>query len=357
MLQRGKMSEISVIVPTYKTAKYLPKCLDSILNQTFQDFELIIVSDGPEEDNKICEEYARKDNRISLIKEVNKGLGGARNAGLNLAKGKYIAFVDSDDWIEKSYLEKMYQAIVSGSDVDIVQCGTNIVFEGDTNATLKTNDEAYFGIDITGKMPVKNNVFGNMNVGSWNKLYKKDLIEKYNIRFPENSKNEDAYFTWAYWSVSRNMYCIEEKLYNYLRRQDSLMAQTFAKNMGESVLDHLKVGELFYKFLLTNELFEKRKEAFFNAYYVCWQFVQSNGSEEYRRLGHQITREFLKNKKIPKSLIAEIARTPYEKIGNIETPNSFIENIFSIKNDTARTHKVITLCGVKFKIKRKSRSN
>ena len=97
--------ELSVIVPVYNVAPYLRKCLDSILNQTFKDMEIIIVSDGPEEDNKICAEYAAKDSRIIFIKDIGKGLGGARNAGIDIARGKYIAFVDSDDWLEPEYLE------------------------------------------------------------------------------------------------------------------------------------------------------------------------------------------------------------------------------------------------------------
>lgn len=136
------MPEISIIVPTFKTAKYLPKCLDSILNQTFQDFEIIIVSDGPDEDHKIADEYAQKDNRITVLKDIKKDLGGARNAGIKSAKGKYFCSIDSDDWIEPTYLEKMYSAITSAEDVDIAQCGTEIVFEGTVDKNLLKNDNA-----------------------------------------------------------------------------------------------------------------------------------------------------------------------------------------------------------------------
>lgn len=344
--------KVSVIVPVYNVAKYLRKCLDSILNQTFQDFEIILISDGPEDDDKICEEYLNTYNKITLIKDINKGLGGARNAGIDIAKGEFLVFIDSDDWIEPEYLEKMYNAIIADKDIDIVQCGTNIVFEDKINEKLKSDDEKYFKINFTGKVSLDNDIFGNMNVASWNKLYKKELIQKYKIRFPENLKNEDAYFTWAYWSICRNMFCIQEKLYNYLRRDGSLMAQTLTKNMGAQVLDHLTVGEMFYNFLNENNLFEQRKEAFFNAYFICWLFVKRNASEKYKKIGHEITRKFLKNKIIPAKhdMLIKIAKNSYE---NFHRKNSLPENIFSIKNSPEKTHKVITLCGLKIKIKRK----
>lgn len=109
--------ELSVIVPVYNVAPYLRKCLDSILNQTFKNIEIIIVSDGPEEDNKICAEYAAKDSRIIFIKDIGKGLGGARNAGIDIARGKYIAFVDSDDWLEPETYER---ALSYNKDSDII---------------------------------------------------------------------------------------------------------------------------------------------------------------------------------------------------------------------------------------------
>ena len=112
----------------------------------------------------------------------------------------------------------------------------------------KLLEEEYFAVNRNGLIFLDNNLYGTINVGSWNKLYKKRLIEQYDLRFPEGKRNEDAYFTWAYWAVCENMYCIPDRLYNYLRRSDSLMAKTFAKNMGEFVLDHLDIVEEFYNF-------------------------------------------------------------------------------------------------------------
>ena len=340
------MPKISVIVPTYNTAKYLPKCLDSILNQTFQDFEIIIVSDGPNEDHKIADEYAKKDNRITVLKDIKKDLGGARNAGIKIAKGKYFCSIDSDDWIEPTYLEKMYNAITSSEDVDIVQCGTEIVFKDAINENLLKNDNAYFAIRNDGIIDCDDLIFGTINVGTWNKLYKKELVDKYNIQFPENLRNEDAYFTWAYWMVSRKMYCIKEHLYNYLRRDDSLMAQTFEKGLGEKVLDHLKVGSLLYDFLIKNNLFEKRKYAFWRAFVICWWFVRDNGDKKTIIIARNFVKQFFKGKEQPKSEmeLMKIIASNQMKLREL------ISNIFSITNSFNKRHKIIKLFGFKIKV-------
>lgn len=297
------MVKISVIVPVYRTAKYLKRCFDSILNQTFQDFEIIIVSDGPEEDDLICEEYYKKfpDKITRYVKGVGKGLGGARNAGIDLAQGEYISFIDSDDWIAPEFLQKMYYGITKEKDVDIVQCGTNIVCEGDFDKKRIAEDINYFDIIKDGIFELSNKYFGKVNVGTWNKLYKKELIQKYNLSFPEKMCNEDAYFTWAYWSVCKKIYFISEKLYNYVRRTDSLMGKTFEKSLGEKVLHHYKICEMLYEFLQVNNLFTKRETAFWKALTISWYFVKDNADEQYRKKGFEEFKNFLKDKEIPDS--------------------------------------------------------
>ena len=114
---------ISIIVPVYKVEKYLNRCLDSILAQTFTDWECILIDDGsPDNSGKICDEYAKKDERFVVIHHENAGVSAARNAGLDIAKGEYITFVDSDDWVENSFLQEQYSDIVS-DDYDVCICG------------------------------------------------------------------------------------------------------------------------------------------------------------------------------------------------------------------------------------------
>ena len=126
------MPELSIIVPVYKVEKYLPKCLDSILAQTFTDFELILIDDGsPDRCGDICDEYAAKDDRLIVIHQENKGVSAARNAGLDIARGEYIGFVDSDDWIEPEMYETML-ATAKESEAEIVACGANHSDETET---------------------------------------------------------------------------------------------------------------------------------------------------------------------------------------------------------------------------------
>ncbi len=320
-------TKISVIVPVYRTAKYLKRCFDSILNQKFQDFEIIIVSDGPDEDDLICEEYYKKfpDKITHYIKGVGKGLGGARNAGLDVAKGEYISFIDSDDWVDVGFLKDMYDCIIQGQDVDIVQCGTNIVCEGNYDKARLEADNNYFDIKQEGIFDLSNEIYGKINVGTWNKLYKRSLIQQYNLRFPEKMCNEDAYFTWAYWAVCQKIYFIPKKLYNYVRRADSLMGQTFKKSLGEKALHHYKICEMLYEFLQSNNLFIRRKIAFFNALNVSWYFVNDFADDSYRKQGFEDFKHFLKYKKIPKgyNLLKNIKRMSYE---------DFIANKFYHKN-------------------------
>lgn len=124
------MCEISIIVPVYKVEPYLRKCVDSILAQTFTDFEVILVDDGsPDNSGKICDEYASKDSRVRVIHKKNGGLSSARNAGIDVARGKYLGFVDSDDYIEKDMYELLYDNIVK-EQADLSICGIYDVYEG-----------------------------------------------------------------------------------------------------------------------------------------------------------------------------------------------------------------------------------
>lgn len=216
--------ELSVIVPVYNVAPYLRKCLDSILNQTFKDMEIIIVSDGPEEDNKICAEYAAKDSRIIFIKDIGKGLGGARNAGIDIARGKYIAFVDSDDWLEPETYER---ALSYNKDSDIIIFEANIVNPEKENWQ---DIEKYSQLNFKGLQKLDNEHILNTNVFAWNKIFKKDIIKQHNIRFPENMQYEDFPFFFHYSFVSQKAFYLKERLYNYTQRKNSGMSKQQAVN-------------------------------------------------------------------------------------------------------------------------------
>lgn len=216
------MPEISVIVPVYKIEPYIRECIESILNQTFTDFELILVDDGsPDKCPQICDEYARKDNRVIVIHKQNGGLSSARNEGLDYvfanSSSKYISFIDGDDYIHQSFLMTHFEEI---SSCDLSICYYEKINEKDadfsndpvekTKSFILTSDDAW---DFN---------FPDFSfVVSWNKLYRRDVF--LGLRFPTGKNNEDGFI--LHWLMGKVNYIkvIPQKLYFYRFRHDSIM--------------------------------------------------------------------------------------------------------------------------------------
>lgn len=191
--------KISVIIPVYNVEKYLPECLESILNQTFQDFEIICVDDGSTDRSlDILQEYKRKDDRFVILQQRHAGAGIARNHGLKLAEGKYIQFLDSDDYFEPTLLEEMYNhAEKFGADLTV--CSSRKV-DDNGNITESQNPNSPINLDKTplekpfSWQDFKNDILGLFNVPSWNKLYLKNLILSNNLQFQNLTSSNDVAF-------------------------------------------------------------------------------------------------------------------------------------------------------------------
>ena len=230
--------KISIIVPVYKVEPYIHKCIDSILNQTFRDFELILVDDGsPDNCGKICDEYASKDERIVVIHKENGGQASARNKGIDIAKGDFIGFVDSDDWIESDMYEILYD-ICSNRNCDIANCSSTIYFKDRTV--------------INGGHPLivhnRNEAMKTMLEGKlydevvWTKLIRRELLN--GIRFNENIIYEDTDFTYRVIDKADRVGCIGKAKYNYIKRDGSTMDRAI-KNIK---IDAVLVYDDMYKF-------------------------------------------------------------------------------------------------------------
>ena len=223
------MPEISVIVPVYKVEEYLPACVQSILCQTFSDFELILVDDGsPDGCGVMCDEFAETDNRIRVIHQKNKGLSGARNSGMEIAEGAYITFVDSDDIVAEFFLEELYRAIQeTGADMSVcVSCDLNETEIGDYAAYAAIRRETPIILDkhtsivhlYCGTLP--------SSIGSTCKLYKSACLK--DLRFPEGRLHEDQYFTpKAFWETEKIVY-IDSRIYFYRVRVASITHKSFS---------------------------------------------------------------------------------------------------------------------------------
>ena len=213
------MPKLSIIVPVYKVEQYLHKCIDSILSQPFTDFELILIDDGsPDCCGKICDEYAAKDDRIIVIHQKNRGVSAARNAGLDIARGEYIGFVDSDDWIEPKMYEIML-IVAKKMQVDVVMCGHNYIAEQGNILRTEACEEVYFHdsedlIKELFRIPIR------IGGGCCNKIFRRSVIS--DNRFLENIKmKEDGIFLFDCFSKSSNGYAIYQSLYNYYQGKSS----------------------------------------------------------------------------------------------------------------------------------------
>ena len=212
---------ISIIVPVYNMEKYLERCMSSILNQTYRHLQIILVDDGSTDASpQMCDAYSKKDARVQVVHKENGGLSDARNAGLQLATGTYIGFVDSDDWIELDMYEKMYAACVS-QDADIAVCRYASVYkeriqktESDRIVVLSREEllEKYIADDAD--CVIYNSV--------WSKLFRRELVE--GILFPVGHNSEDImYTTKSFCKVKRAVY-LDQCLYNYVQsRGNSIM--------------------------------------------------------------------------------------------------------------------------------------
>lgn len=217
--------KVSVIVPVYKVEQYLDKCVESIVNQTYKNLEIILVDDGsPDNCPSLCDAWSKKDCRIIVIHKENGGLASARNAGLDIATGNYISFIDSDDYIDKDlYLDNL--KIFKESDVDIVGFGINQIYEGKKN-TIAMIDGLMSSEDAIKHLLLWD---GTVRSFAWNKIYKKEIIG--NIRFIDALKfGEDTPFVFSVLCSSYKYYQNALPYYFYLRRDNSLIGNEFNEN-------------------------------------------------------------------------------------------------------------------------------
>ena len=321
-------NDISIIVPIYKVEKQLDRCIKSILNQTFINFELILVDDGsPDNCGKICDEYKRKDKRVKVIHKENGGLSDARNTGLNIATGKYIGFVDSDDIIHPEMYERMYNCI-NKYNADIVQCKfkkfksiedinklSNI---NNANIEYYTSKEAI--IDM-----IDNN---KINVNTWNKLYKRELFE--NERFPKGKIHEDEFLTYKLIYKSNKVAYINEELYYYYQNDNGIMnGSNLLKRLDR--IEALEERSNFFLKYGDKDLYDKSNTALFFALNKLYFIFKRN-----KQLKKEITYINLLKDKIIKtaSILSDNVYLSKQniKIVNLINKRKVFINIYYIQN-------------------------
>lgn len=244
--------KLSIIVPVYNVEKYLHECIESILSQEFKDFELILVDDGsPDDCGNICDEYATSDRRVWVVHKSNGGLSSARNAGLDIATGEYIAFVDADDFIAPNFYSRAMQAIRQEPDLDLVEMPVVVYFN--------RPDKKIYSPSVTETVRGKDNIFatwiknkGYLHAYSWNKICRKSLYD--NLRFPVGVNFEDTYTTPQLLEQcqairyipylndkSQTIGAMQTGAYYYRQRKSSITTATSYPGFKDAMTHHLEL--------------------------------------------------------------------------------------------------------------------
>lgn len=218
--------KVSIVIPVYNVEKYLRQCLDSVINQTLKDIEIICINDESTDGSlEILQEYEKKDSRIKIINKKNEGLSAARNQGLELAKGEYVSFIDSDDWINKTFCEALYTA-AKKYDIDIA-CGGIVRVNGkrQRNKLVYTKEEFTKDVDKKNEL-TKTPVYSYV----WNKIYKRESLLKSGITFPVGRVFEDL--TWSIKAIYylNGVVTTPSALYYYRKTPTSIMSAKSEKN-------------------------------------------------------------------------------------------------------------------------------
>ena len=215
---------ISVIVPVYRVESYLNQCILSIVSQTYKNLEVILIDDGsPDQCGIMCEEWAKKDQRIKVIHKENGGLSDARNAGLNVASGMYIAFVDSDDFVAPTMLEQLLNVLEQES-ADIAECNYTC-FTDERPAAAYTDYGRAVSYETKEALSLLLDE-STFKYTVWNKLYRRSIFDS--LRFEFGKLHEDVFFTWQVFGLCEKIAKLECSLYYYRQRNDSIMGSGFS---------------------------------------------------------------------------------------------------------------------------------
>ena len=274
--------KISVIIPVFNSEKYLKECLNSVIEQTLKDIEIICVDDGSTDNSlSILEEYKKKDKRLTILKQQHKGAGAARNLGLDMARGGYLYFLDSDDFIKQNALEILHNQITK-VDADICICKNNIY-----NTTKKIFipcvwQKAFSQIpakDTFNSTEIPNSILQICNIPAYTKLYKTNFIKKNNIKFQEIQTCNDVYFNNISLILAKKITSINEVLITYREGHN---------NLSKTRHKHIKNILLAYNHIITDlkkrEKFELVKNSIYQRAYSNFTWELSKISNPLKRL-------------------------------------------------------------------------
>ena len=327
------MPKVSVIIPVYNVEKYLRECMDSVVNQTLKDIEIICVNDGsPDNSRSILQEYANNDERIKIIDQENQGQGIARNNAIEIATGEYLAFVDPDDWCELEMYEKMY-AKAKEFNADLVECTAKKYNEYYKNTKILKHN-CYLPQNATFNVLVNKSYLFGAFAAPWNKLYRTTMIKDNNVKFSKGRLGEDQIFATKSRILAKKICLCNLPLYIYRIRVNS--------SVHRKTMDSFNVYETIEetkKLLISNNLYDELKSAFEKYSKMLCINHRNNVPEDQVENFDKRSKEVLS----PENFLL------YERYKT--DSNNFVENIFSVKNtyNAGIKTKTLTLLGLKFK--------
>lgn len=237
----NKNPKISIIVPVYNAEKYIDRCMQSIYAQTLDDYEIILVNDGSKDNSlSICEGYAKKDNRVRVVDKENGGAGSARNAGIELATGEYLAFPDVDDWFEKEMYGELY-ALAKAGDYDIAFSGVNYYQQGQNGDMVYSRTAVCKPVRFETQEECRKNVMDLFPTTTifdvpWNKLYKRELVVENGIKFRDIRRCQDAMFNLDVYHFAKKVVACDKAYYNYMENTQADVWRKFPKTYYDIII-------------------------------------------------------------------------------------------------------------------------
>ena len=354
------MTKVSVIIPVYNTEKYLRKCLDSVVNQTLKDLEIICIDDGSTDSSlQILKEYARKDSRIVIIKQRNKHAGVARNNGLKIAKGEFIHFLDSDDWLELNAYEKLYD-IIKNTGADLVKFKAYSY----NNKTGEITSRPYLDIEWVNKKYFDNYLSIDeapqdtlrLPDSPWSGIYKREFLQNNKIYFDNLICANDGGFFYRCIINAKKVYLSSEKLYYYRENMETSLVAKRVEHFDCQITLHSIIKQMAQKLpenlyvLITNRIFDSVIHWYnrcLNEKHVTKIIKRKIDNQMYKFLKQTSVDKFSKTtKEKAKEIIYQIEADRQLKTNRRK---NICRKIFSVQN--IGWHKVICITGIKFKFK------
>lgn len=283
--------KVSVIVPVYNVEKYLAKCLDSLVSQTLDEIEIIVINDGTKDNSQtIIDSYVKKyPSRVYAYFKENGGLGDARNYGLQFAKADYIGFVDSDDYVRADMFEKLYGSAIN-EDADLVLCDIEYVWE---NSQERKGLKGLVQVD---GVEIRKSVFLSP-LFAWNKLYRKELFTTYNLKYPKRLWYEDIPVTIPLFAFANKISYVDEVLIYYVQRDSSIMASKNTSKMRDIFVVLKQVYDFYQSYNLLEKYHIELEYLFIEQLmlYGSFRFYRSNSSFKLMYEALNVMRNYFPN--------------------------------------------------------------